>query len=60
MFDGGSGDTIQVELPIVGQLLHRPVKAGQVLVFLFDADSQWLVLILNMVAGMLRNGMEVL
>ena len=28
--------------------------------FLFDADSQWLALILNMVAGMLRKGTEVL
>jgi len=51
---------MQVELPVVGQLLNRPVKAGQVLVFLFDADSQWLMLILNMVAGMLRKGTEVL
>ena len=52
--------TAQVELPVVGQLLHRPVKAGQVLVFIFDADSQWLMLVLNMVAGMLRKGTEVL
>lgn len=51
---------MQVELPVVGQLLNRPVKAGQVLVFLFDADSQWLMLILNMVAGMLLKGTEVL
>jgi len=28
--------------------------------FIFDADSQWLTLILNMVAGMLRKGTEVL
>ncbi len=47
-------------MPVIGQLLHRPVKAGQVLVFLFDADSQWLMLVLNLVAGMLRNGTEVL
>ena len=52
--------TAQVELPVVGQLLHRPLKAGQVLVFIFDADSQWLMLVLNMVAGMLRKGTEVL
>ena len=51
---------MQVELPIIGRLLNRPVKSGQVLVFLFDADSQWLFLILNMVAGMLRNGSEIL
>ena len=60
MFDGASEDTVQLELPIIGQLLHRPVKGGQVLVFLFDADSQWSMLVLNMVAGMLRNGTEVL
>lgn len=47
-------------MPVIGQLLNRPVKAGQVLVFLFDADSQWLTLVLNMVAGMLRKGTEVL
>jgi len=52
--------TVQVELPIIGQLLHRPVKAGQVLVFIFDADSQWSILILNMVTEMLRKGTEVL
>ena len=52
--------SVQVELPVVGDLLHRPVKAGQVLVFIYDADSQWLMLILNMVAGMLRKGTEVL
>jgi len=55
-----SQSALQVELPVVGQLLNRPVKAGQVLVFIFDADSQWLTLVLNMVAGMLRNGTEVL
>ena len=55
-----SQSAFQVELPVVGQLLNRPVKAGQVLVFIFDADSQWLTLVLNMVAGMLRNGTEVL
>ena len=55
-----SESTIEVEVPIVGQLLRRPVRAGQVLVFLFDADSQWSLLILNMVAGMLRAGTEVL
>jgi KaiC/GvpD/RAD55 family RecA-like ATPase len=52
--------TVQVELPLIGQLLHRPVKAGQVLVFIFDADSQWSTLILNMVTEMLRKGTEVL
>lgn len=51
---------VEVELPVIGQLLHRPVKAGQVLVFLFDADSQWLMLVLNLVAGMLRKGTEIL
>ena len=51
---------VEVELPVIGQLLHRPVKAGQVLMFIFDADSQWLMLILNLVAGMLRSGTEVL
>lgn len=57
---GNSEGTVEVELPVIGQLLNRPVKAGQVLVFVFDADSQWLMLILNMVAGMLRKGTEVL
>jgi KaiC/GvpD/RAD55 family RecA-like ATPase len=52
--------TILVEMPVIGQLLRRPVKAGQVIVFLFDADSQWLMLILNMVVEMLRKGTEVL
>ena len=47
-------------MPVIGQLLNRPVKAGQVLVFLFDADSQWAMLILNLVAEMLRKGTEVL
>jgi len=57
---GESEGTVQVELPVIGQLLKRPVKTGQVLVFFFDADSQWLTLILNMVAEMLRKGTEVL
>ena len=55
-----SGSNVQVDLPVVGQLLHRRVKAGQVLVFIFDADSQWLMLVLNMVAEMLQKGTEVL
>jgi len=55
-----SESTVQVELPVIGKLLNRPVKAGQVLVFIFDADSQWLILIMNMVAEMLRKGTEVL
>ncbi len=55
-----SDSNAEVELPVIGQLLHCPVKAGQVLVFIFDADSQWLMLILNMVTGMLRKGTEVL
>ena len=52
--------TVLVELPVIGQLLRRPVKGGQVIVVLFDADSQWLMLILNMVVEMLRKGTEVL
>jgi len=56
----GESSILEVELPVVGQLLGRPVKAGQVLVFLFDADSEWSTLILNMVAEMLRKGTEVL
>jgi len=55
-----SKNTVHVELPIIGQLLNRPVKAGQVLVFVFDADSQWLMLILNLVAEILQKGTEVL
>ena len=50
----------QIDLPVIAPLLNRPVKAGQVLVFFFDADSQWSTLVLNMVAGMLRKGTEVL
>ena len=56
----GEPRSTEVELPVIGQLLNRPVKGGQVLVFLFDPDSQWPMLILNMVAGMLRKGTEVL
>jgi len=52
--------TVQLELPFIGPLLNSPVKAGQVLVFLVDADSQWSTLILNLVAGLLRKGTEVL
>ena len=55
-----SQNALQIELPIVEDLLHHPVGPGQVLVFMFDADSQWLMLALNMVAGMLRRGREVL
>ena len=50
----------RIELPVVEEILHHPIGSGQVLVFMFDADSQWLMLALNMVAGMLRRGTEVL
>ena len=50
----------RIELPVVEEILHHPIGSGQVLVFMFDADSQWLMLVLNMVAGMLRRGTEVL
>lgn len=47
-------------MPIIGQLLRRPLKAGKVLLFLFDPDSQWSMLSLNMVAQLLRRGTDVL
>jgi len=51
---------VEVEMPIVGQLLRRPLKSGKVLLFLFDPDSQWPVLTLNMVADLLLKGTHVL
>lgn len=51
---------VEVEMPIIGQLLRRPLKSGKVLLFLFDPDSQWPVLTLNMVADLLRKGTDVL
>ena len=55
-----TGNTVQVEMPIIGQLLRRPLKAGKVLLFLFDPDSQWSMLSLNMVAQLLKGGTDVL
>jgi KaiC/GvpD/RAD55 family RecA-like ATPase len=54
------GNAVQVEMPIIGQLLRRPLKAGKVLLFLFDPDSQWSMLSLNMVAQLLKGGTDVL
>lgn len=51
---------VEVEIPIVGDLLGRPVRAGKVLLFLFDPDSHWPVLILNMVSELLHKGKDVL
>jgi len=51
---------VEVEIPVIGQLLRRPLKAGKVLLFLFDPDSHWPVLTLNMVAGFLAKGNDVL
>lgn len=45
---------------MIGQLLRRPINAGKILLFLFDPDSLWPMLVLNIVAGLLRNGTEVL
>ena len=55
-----SKSILKVEFPIIGEMLNHPVQAGQVLLFLFDADSQWPALVLNMVAGLLQRGTEVL
>ena len=55
-----SEGSVQVEMPVIGQLLGRPIKAGKVLLFLFDPDSQWPMLVLNMVADLLRKGTDVL
>ncbi len=55
-----SSGTAEVEIPVIGQLLGRPLKAGKVLLFLFDPDSQWSVLSINMVAQFLTKGIDVL
>ncbi len=55
-----SEDTDQLEIPVVGQLLHRPIKAGKLLLFLFDPDSLWSMLVLNMVAELVLKGTDVL
>ncbi len=55
-----SDSSAQVEMPVIVQLINRPVKAGKVLLFLFDPDSQWPMLVLNMVAELVRKGTEVL
>jgi KaiC/GvpD/RAD55 family RecA-like ATPase len=47
-------------MPVIGQLLRRPIKAGKLLLILFDSDSVWPVLILNIIAGLLRRGTDVL
>lgn len=47
-------------MPIIGQLLRRPLQAGKLLLFLFDPDSQWSILSLNIVAQLLRKGTDVL
>jgi len=51
---------VEVEMPIVGGLLGRPLRAGKVLLFLFDPDSHWPVLILNIVSRLLHKGNDVL
>ena len=55
-----SSSTVQVDMPIIGQLLRRPLKAGKVLLFLFDPDSQWSMLSLNIVGQLLTKGTDVL
>jgi KaiC/GvpD/RAD55 family RecA-like ATPase len=47
-------------MPVIGQLLRRPLKAGKLLVFLYDSDSQWPMLLLNMVAELVLKGIDVL
>lgn len=56
----GSGSSVELEMPVIGKLLRYPVRAGKVLLFLFDPDSQWPMLVLNMVAELLRKGTDVL
>ncbi len=51
---------IQLDMPVIGPLLRRPIKPGKLLLFLFDPDSAWSILVLNMVAEFLRKGTEVL
>lgn len=53
-------DTVQLDMPVIGQLLHRPLKAGKLLVFLYDSDSQWPMVLLNMVAELVLKGIDVL
>lgn len=64
MFESALGveseSTVQVELPIIGQLLGRPLKPGKVILFLFDPDSHWPIVTLNMVTELLRKGTDVL
>lgn len=55
-----SEGTVEVEMPVIGQLLRRPVKAGKILLFLFDPDSLWPMLVLNMVADLVQKGVDVL
>lgn len=50
----------QLEMPVIGQLLKRPLKAGKLLVFVYDPDSQWPMLLLNMVAELVLKGTDVL
>jgi KaiC/GvpD/RAD55 family RecA-like ATPase len=47
-------------MPVIGQLLRRPLKAGKLLVFLYDSDAQWPMLLLNMVAELVLKGIDVL
>jgi len=53
-------DAVQLDMPVIGQLLRRPLKAGKLLVFLYDSDAQWPMLLLNMVAELVLKGIDVL
>lgn len=55
-----SSDAVQLDMPVIGQLLRRPLKAGKLLVFLYDSDAQWPMLLLNMVAELVLKGIDVL
>ena len=55
-----SETSVQVEMPLIGQILRSPIKAGKLLVFLFDPDSLWSMLLLNIVAGLLQKGIDAL
>jgi KaiC/GvpD/RAD55 family RecA-like ATPase len=56
----GSGASVELEMPVIGQLLRRPMKAGKLILFLFDPDSNWSTLLLNIVAELLQKGTDVL
>jgi len=43
-------------VPILSDILKRPIARGKVLVLLYDPSAQWLSLILTMASGLIRRG----